>query len=171
MLLPDFEIFKLGSQGLAHPFDATLINPASLDVRLGENIMIEQDDTERLCEFSIHDYSRERPFRLAPGEFILAETLETFKIPDDTAAQFALKSSLARAGFEHLMAGFVDPGWQGTLTLELKNARQAHPIPIWPGMRIGQLTFQRLICEPCKNYEETGRYFGDKRVTACKGLL
>ena len=88
------------------------------------------------------------------------------------AANFALKSSLARAGFEHLLAGFIDPGFSNSvLTLELKNARKMHPVPLWPGMRIGQVVWHRMTSSPNVSYRYSGRYNGDSKVTGCKGLL
>ena len=112
------------------------------------------------------------PVYLNPDEFVLAHTLETFNIPDHLAAQFALKSSVARAGLEHLLAGFIDPGFNNSvLTLELKNARRMERFPLWPGMRIGQIIFYTMDQVPLSSYSETGRYNGDASVAACKGLL
>ena len=105
---------------------------------------------------------------LQPHEFVLAETLERFEIPDAVAGQLALKSSRAREGIEHLMAGYVDPGYAGRLTLELQNARSLHPVPLWPGMRIGQIVFHKMAF-PNKDYSQTGRYQGDQTVQASKG--
>lgn len=153
------------------PFDPTLVNPASLDVRLGENILVE---TERrgLIPVNISIHSKENPYKLLPNDFILAETMETFNMPDNIGAQFALKSSLARAGFEHLLAGWIDPGFSGSvLTLELKNALRLDFLPLWPGMRIGQIIFHEMSAVPLKSYKLTGRYNQDKQVAACKGLL
>jgi len=82
------------------PYDPELINPASIDVTLGETIMIEQEKRRDLRRYSLANFSKDTPFFLMPGEFILAETKEIFNIPDDIAAQFALKSSLGRAGFQ-----------------------------------------------------------------------
>jgi len=104
------------------PFELELVNPASLDVRLGDNVLIEIEEQKELHPLSITSYSKEKPFLLMPDEFILAQTLETFNMPSNVCGQFALKSSLARAGFEHLLAGWIDPGFHGSvLTLELKN--------------------------------------------------
>ena len=107
MILPDFEIARLCLNGMISPFDETLINPASLDVRLGDKVLLESEDSRNLLPFDISCYSRNKPFLIDPGEFILAHTRETFNVPDDVAGQFCLKSSLARAGIEHLLAGFI----------------------------------------------------------------
>jgi dCTP deaminase len=168
-ILPDYEIVCLAKRGLVHPFDPELVNPASLDVRLGENLMIEDKATPELQPFSIAGCTKEEPFMLQPHEFVLAETLERFNVPNIVAGQLALKSSRAREGIEHLMAGYVDPGYSGRLTLELQNARCLHPVALWPGMRIGQIVFHKMSLLPGKDYSQTGRYQGDLKVQASKG--
>jgi dCTP deaminase len=172
MILPDHAIQKLCVEaGMVTPFDLELVNPASLDVRLGDNVLIELEEQKELHPLSITRYSKEKPFLLMPDEFILAQTLETFNMPSNVCGQFALKSSLARAGFEHLLAGWIDPGFHGSvLTLELKNARRLHELPLWPGMRIGQIIFSQTTSMPLKTYAETGRYNKDATVKGCKGL-
>lgn len=168
-ILPDFEIVCLARRGMVSPYDPELVNPASLDVRLGDNLLIEDKQTPELQPFSIAGYTKEEPFMLQPHEFVLAETLEHFQIPNVVAGQLALKSSRAREGIEHLMAGYVDPGYCGRLTLELQNARSLHPVPLWPGMRIGQIVFHKMSLLPNKDYSVTGRYQGDLKVQASKG--
>ena len=140
-ILPDVEIMTLVRRSLVSPFDADLLNPASLDVRLGSNLLIELPSTTELVPYSIAECSKEKPYMLQPHEFVLAETLEEFKLPDCIAGQLALKSSRAREGIEHLLAGYIDPGYQGRLTLELQNARCLHPVPLWPGLRFAQIVF------------------------------
>ena len=81
------------------------------------------------------------------------------------AGQLALKSSRAREGIEHLMAGYIDPGYEGRLTLELVNARVLHPVPLWPGMRIPQIVFHKMSLLPNNDYSVTGRYQGDQTLT------
>ena len=96
---------------------------------------------------------------LQPGEFCLAETLELFDIPDDISCQFVLKSSRAREGYNHLLAGWVDPGFNSSrLTLELKNERLHHPLPLFPGLKIGQMVFHAMSNVPMRSYRETGHY-------------
>jgi len=168
-VLPDFEIVCLARRGMVHPYDPELVNPASLDVRLGENLLVEIPTSSALVPYSIAGNTQEKPFMLQPHEFVLAETLERFEIPNVVAGQLALKSSRAREGIEHLMAGYVDPGYAGRLTLELQNARCMHPVPLWPGMRIGQIVFHKMSLLPNKDYSQTGRYQGDQQVQASKG--
>ena len=141
------------------PFDRKLINPASLDVRLGDNLMIESMYQEDLLRMDISNRTEDAPYLLMPGHFCLAETLEIFNIPDDISCQFVLKSSRARDGVNHLLAGWIDPGYHGSrLTLELKNERRHCPIKLWPGLKIGQLVFHVMNNTPQHSYAETGHY-------------
>jgi dCTP deaminase len=159
-VLADWQIrsYCEGSQ-MVWPFDLDLLNPASLDVRLGFNLMIEVEDTPELQRIDISDRTEENPYLLQPGEFCLAETIETFSLPDTISAQFVLKSSRARAGVNHLLAGWCDPGWHGSkLTLELKNERRFHDIPLYPNLKIGQMVFHYMSEIPVKSYRETGHY-------------
>ncbi len=169
MILCDTEIRALCEEGLVDPYEPALVNPASLDVRLGENILIETTVTSQMQPRSIAGFTENKPFLLHPREFILAETVETFFLPSFLAGQFALKSSRARSGIEHLMAGYCDPGWSGSkLTLELQNARALHPVKMWPGMRIGQLVFHVMSARPAEDYSVVGHYNFDQQVTASK---
>jgi dCTP deaminase len=140
------------------------INPASIDVRLGKNLMIETPHEADLELIDISEYTKEDPYLLHPGEFVLAETVEKFRIPDRLSAQFVLKSSRAREGYQHLLAGWIDPGYRGRLTLEIKNIRRYHAIPLYTGMRIGQIVFHHMSQVPVKSYAETGHYLDHDRV-------
>jgi dCTP deaminase len=170
MLLADFQIRALCESGMVTPYDPSLVNPASLDLRLGDNIMIEGAEGPDLVPYSLTGHTAEDPYRLVPGQFVLAETVETFNIPNTIAGQFVLKSSRAREGIQHLLAGFADPGWHGSrLTLELKNVRQLHWVGLWPGMKIGQMKFLTMDARPLVSYAKTGRYNEDKTVTPSRG--
>jgi len=173
MILPDFEIARLcNEQNLLDPYNPDLVNPASIDIRLGETILTEEEECSEWHKVNLTKWTKSDPYLLAPGQFILAESMEIFNVPDFIAGQFALKSSLARAGFEHLLAGWIDPGFNGSvLTLELKNARQLHSIPLWHGMRIGQIVWHRMAAEPTVSYKQSGRYNNDATVQSCKGLI
>jgi len=84
---------------------------------------------------------------------------------------FFLKSSRAREGYENLHAGYADPGWHGSvLTLELKNSRQLLPLPLYPGMKIGQMVFFRMSQKPVLSYAVTGSYNKDLSTTGSKQL-
>ena len=152
------------------PYREELLTPASLDVRLGDRIMIEQEDEPDLQIVGLCEYTQAEPFFIHPGEWFLAETQEIFHLPDHVGAQFALKSSRAREGWTHALAGWCDPGWFGSrLTMELKNNRNYHSLPIWPGMKIGQMKFMLVSGTPERSYAVTGRYNANLCVTASKG--
>lgn len=165
-VLCDWEIKARCVKGkMIQPFDASLLNPASLDLRLGSYLMVESIYSSELVRIDISDKTEDKPFMLQPNEFCLAETLELFDIPDDISCQFVLKSSRAREGYNHLLAGWVDPGFNSSrLTLELKNERLHHPLPLYPGLKIGQMVFHAMSNVPMRSYRETGHYNGHLTV-------
>ena len=168
-VLCDWQIRALCAGGMVTPFDEELLNPASLDVVLGDHLMIEDPVNVDLRKIDISCFTANEPYWLRPGEFVLAETRETFNIPNKVSGQFALKSSRARAGYSHMLAGWIDPGWHGSkLTLELQNARKMHSLPLYPGLKIGQIIFYWMSSEPNKSYAVTGHYNNDKTVAASK---
>jgi dCTP deaminase len=169
-ILADWQITARCNGGMVTPFDPELVNPASLDVRLGDTLLIESAEGLQLKPYPLAGHTEENPYLLRPGQFVLAQTIERFHLPDDIAAQFMLKSSRARSGLEHLMAGYCDPGWHGSvLTLELHNSRQLHPVALWPGMKIGQMVFHQMAATPQRSYAVTGRYNGDATVQGSRG--
>ena len=169
-VLADYQIRALCESGMVTPFDPALLNPASLDLRLGSNILIESSEGPDLVPYCIASCTPENPYRMVPGQFILAEAEPIFNLPNCIAAQFVLKSSRAREGLQHLLAGWCDPGWNGSrLTLELKNVRQLHWVGIWPGLKIGQMKFLKMDSTPLASYGKVGRYNGDATVTASRG--
>jgi dCTP deaminase len=111
------------------------------------------------------------PFILHPGEFVLGSTLERVAIPDDMVARLEGKSSLGRLGLLiHSTAGYVDPGWDGYLTLELSNVANL-PITVYPGMKIGQISFFRLTTAAQAPYGSKGtrsKYQGQRGPTASR---
>ena len=134
------------------PFDDTLVQPSSVDVRL-DNLFrffnntryTHIDPAEQQDELtSLVQPADAEPFVLHPGEFVLGSTLECCTLPDDLAGRLEGKSSLGRLGLlTHSTAGFIDPGFSGHITLELSNVANL-PITLWPGMKIGQLCLLRL---------------------------
>lgn len=171
-ILSDHEIFSLINDGMVQNHHRDLINPASLDLRIGDMIMLESVASHEMIPLDISRYTAEHPYELVPGQFILAQTMETFNMPEDMAGLFFLKSSRAREGYENLHAGYADPGWHGsTLTLELKNARQLQPLPIYPGLKIGQMVFFRMSSKPAISYAAVGHYNGDAMVSPSKQFL
>lgn len=84
------------------------------------------------------------PYYVHPGEYVLGVTLETIGLSDDLVARVEGRSSLGRLGLiVHATAGFIDPGFSGTITLEISNLNSV-PIAIYPGMRICQLAFHQM---------------------------
>ncbi len=154
MLLSDRDIRAEITKGrvVLTPYDEGMVQPSSIDVRLDRYFRVfenhryphidpsvEQPDLTRLVEPTGGE-----PFILHPGEFVLASTYEVVQLPDDVAGRLEGKSSLGRLGLlTHSTAGFVDPGFDGHVTLELSNVATL-PIKLWPGMKIGQLCLIRL---------------------------
>ena len=108
---------------------------------------------------------------LHPGEFVLASTIERVKLSDNVVGRLEGKSSLGRVGLLiHSTAGYVDPGWDGQLTLELTNVAKL-PITLYYGMRIGQISFLDLSTSaenPYGSSKLSSRYQGQKDATASK---
>jgi len=148
-----------------------LVNPASIDVTLGKKILVEgricgpEQERKRWISLDLEGTS----YLLKPGQFILAHTFEVVRVPNWLEATFCLKSSRGREGLNHMLAGYIDPGFNGRVTLELHNVNQRHNIELSPGMRIGQLRFSRLDSSPLRSYAVTGRYMNDMTVIASKG--
>ena len=122
-----------------------------------------QDELTELVE--VED---DRPFILHPGEFVLGSTLERVTLPDDLVARLEGKSSLGRLGLLiHSTAGFIDPGWDGHVTLELSNVANL-PITIYPEMKIGQISFVQLSEPAERPYGSEGigsKYQGQRGPT------
>src|SRR6187397_2124742 len=159
MVLADRTIRRLLEEGRIEiePYDEALLQPSSVDVRVDRyfrvfrnnlyphiDVKVEQENLTELVEIS------DEPFILHPGEFVLGSTLERVRLPDDLVARLEGKSSLGRLGLLiHSTAGFIDPGWNGQVTLELSNVSNL-PITIYPGMKIGQVSFVQLT-EPAES--------------------
>ncbi|MGI8683257.1 MAG: dCTP deaminase [Mycobacteriales bacterium] len=134
------------------PYDAALVQPSSVDLRLDRYFRVFQnhrythiDPAEQQDELTVLvEPEGDEPFVLHPGEFVLGSTLEVMTLPTDLAGRLEGKSSLGRLGLlTHSTAGFIDPGFSGHVTLELSNVATL-PIRLWPGMKIGQLCLFRL---------------------------
>lgn len=166
MILVDRDIHKLIEDGCIRNADPNLVRPASLDLRLSNEFLVEDEPSG----FGIVSLTRGGPsFRvlrttilLRPGQFCLASTAEIFHLPDDVVAFVKMRSSAARLGLDHALAGFCDPGWNGSrLTFELKNNLEHHNIQLSEGDSIAQMIFVRLNRRPMRSYGAIGRYNGD----------
>lgn len=151
MILADYQLCTWAVKNV-DPFDIDCINPASIDLKLGGEFV----DLELDIRF------RSNIITISPGDAILATTLEYIKMPANRVGVLYLKSSLARQGLDHALAGFVDPGFEGQLTMELHSHR---PITLRPGQRIVQLVLYECY-EPARPYN--GRYQGQKGPTRAK---
>lgn len=172
MILVDHQIRKLCEEGLVTPFDPKLINPASLDVRIGDSAIVEYmfGDKPESSKLNLAQYSKEAPYWLQPKEFILLSTLEIFNFPENIVGEFKMTSSRAREGITNCLAGFIDPGFYGSsITLEVTNECRYTPRPIYPGLIIGQVVFYSCLAIPERSYRVTGRYNNCPKVTASKG--
>jgi dCTP deaminase len=154
MILSDRSIREELAAGrvVIEPLDPGSIQPSSVDLHVDRYFRVfrnhtmgyidvkeNQEDLTELVEIGEDDV-----FILHPGEFVLGSTAERVALPDDLVARLEGKSSLGRLGLLiHSTAGFVDAGWDGHLTLELSNVANL-PITLYPGMKIGQISFLRM---------------------------
>lgn len=164
------------------PLDPNDIQPSSIDLHLGEDFQVFRNSRypyiDPACEqpglTESVTASVEEPFVLHPGEFVLGTTVETIALPGDVVGRLEGKSSLGRLGLLiHSTAGYVDPGWEGRLTLELSNVANL-PILLVPGMKIGQISFTQMTTEVDRPYGHPGlgsKYLGQREATPSKMYL
>jgi len=177
-VLSDGTIVRLVEEGRIRiePWDPSLVQPASVDLRLGDTFRV--FDNHRIAAIDLRERPENltsevriepgEPFVIHPGEFCLGRTLEWVELPDDVVARIEGKSSLGRLGLiVHATAGFCDPGWRGTLTLELNNLTRV-PIKLYPGLLIAQLSFMTLdrpAQRPYGSAELGSHYQGQREAT------
>lgn len=164
------------------PLGADAMQPSSVDLRVDRYFRVFRNDTtpyidpkqpqEDLTE--LVEVAEGGSFILHPGEFVLGSTLERVALANDLVARLEGKSSLGRLGLLiHSTAGFVDAGWDGHLTLELSNVANL-PIAIYPGMKIGQISFLRMSSEAEHAYGSDGtgsKYKGQQGPTPSRYYL
>lgn len=179
MLLSHIELLLLIDNGIITAPE-TAVNATSIDVTLGDFIQVERaphgggvvdlahKQSPAMCPIQM----TEAGYALDPSEFVLGHTIERFNLPNDISAEFKLKSSLARSGLNHALAGWCDAGWNSSqLTLELTNATREHRLLIRPGMKIGQVIFYRHYPVPDHaSYASRGQYNGSEGAVASKGV-
>ena len=178
MILSDVSIRAAIEMGRVEidPFDPVMVQPSSIDVRVDRYFRVFENhrypfiDPKRPQDELTKEVATEvdQPFMLHPHEFVLGSTLEVVRLATDIVARLEGKSSLGRLGLLiHSTAGFVDPGFEGHLTLELSNVATL-PIAIYPGMKIGQLSFYELTTpaeHPYGSHRAGSKYQGQRGPT------
>jgi dCTP deaminase len=158
------------------PYDESLLQPSSVDVRVDRYFRVfhnarypfidVKEPQDALTEEV--EIDGDEPFILHPGEFVLGSTLERVQLPDDLVARLEGKSSLGRLGLLiHSTAGFIDPGFDGHVTLELSNVANL-PITIYHRMKIGQISFMQMTepaSVPYGSSELGSKYQGQRGPT------
>lgn len=160
MLMTDLDIRRMQiADNVITPYFSNQLQPTSYDLTLGDKFLIYDrrnpldddgwyiDPDNRELGYNVmpdRQTVTEGSLKLHPGMFVLGETVEHISMPNDVAARFEGKSTLGRYGLTtHITAGFIDPGFDGTITLEIRNDNCV-PILLTPGMRIGQICFFQL---------------------------
>jgi dCTP deaminase len=181
MILSDASIREEVAAGriVIDPFDPECVQPSSVDLHVDAQFRVFANSRYPYIDVrrempdltDLVTAADDEPFILHPGEFVLGSTLERVAVPDDMVARLEGKSSLGRLGLLiHSTAGYVDPGWDGYLTLELSNVANL-PITIYPGMRIGQISFFRLSTPAATPYGSKAthsKYQGQRGPTASR---
>jgi len=155
MILNDAMIRGWGLVGGVIPFDPELVNPASIDLRIADEIIYQDDDKRAVVTVD--------EIVLFHGRSVLASTIEYIALPDNVAGAVYLKSSWARKGLDPALAGWLDPGFRGNLTRELHAPRD---VTILPGERVVQLVLYQMVDSAEHPY--TGRYLGQKGPTVAR---
>lgn len=176
-LLSDYDIFIAIDAGQLDidPLEAAQVQPASVDLRLGDRFRTFDPFYEtHIDPASPVDITTEvvattdRPFVLHPGEFALAATTEVVTLDETLAARIEGRSSMGRLGLVvHSTAGFIDPGFSGTITLELANLAPL-PIQLRPGLSVAQLCVVPLSSPATRPYGSDGlgsKYQGQRGPT------
>jgi dCTP deaminase len=164
MILSDRSIRKALADGIIEidPLDEDHIQPSSVDLTMDRYFRVFRNHTapvidlkenmEDLTELVEVPDDPDARFMLHPGEFVLGSTSERVRLPVDMVGRLEGKSSLGRLGLLiHSTAGFIDAGWNGHITLELSNIATL-PITLYPGMKIGQISFLQMTTEADEPY-------------------
>jgi len=170
MILSDKTIKRLLAEKRlsVEPIDLHQIQPASVDLRLGNHFLaIEETKMTSLSLDSKIHYREliQDEMVIPPKSFILATTMEFIKLPNDLTAFVEGRSSIGRLGLFIQNAGWVDPGFEGRITLEIYNANSL-PIQLTAGRRICQLVFAQLDQEAENPYR--GKYQGQHQATGSR---
>ena len=173
MILSDKTITKMLEERTLSisPIEKEQIQPASVDIRLGDTFSIVEDSSTGIITLESeikYKTIRTDTYILLPGQFVLATTLEYISLPNNLTAFVEGRSSLGRMGLFIQNAGWVDPGFQGEITLELFNANRC-AIELKAGRRVGQLVFAEMDCEALSPYR--GKYQGQRGATGSRVFM
>jgi len=173
MILSDRTIREMLADGRLSisPLAAGQIQPASVDIRLGDTFSVIEDTSQGILTLDReirYRTIRSGTYLLLPGQFVLATTIEYFRLPDNLTAFVEGRSSLGRMGLFIQNAGWVDPGFQGEITLELFNAGRC-AIELHTGRRVGQLVFAEMDTSAETPYQ--GKYQGQTGATGSRVYL
>lgn len=150
------------------PLEDIQVQPASVDIRLGNTYSIVDDTSDGIISLRSqvkYKTIRADKYLLMPGQFVLATTMEYFRLPNNMTAFVEGRSSIGRLGLFIQNAGWVDPGFQGEITLELFNANRC-AIELQSGWRVGQMVFAKMDCEAERPYD--GKYQGQRGATGSR---
>lgn len=173
MIVSDKTLKELLASGALEisPLEDIQIQPASVDIRLGTAYGIVDDTSDGIISLrsevkykTIHADK----YLLMPGQFVLATTMEYFRLPNNMTAFVEGRSSIGRLGLFIQNAGWVDPGFEGEITLELFNANRC-AIELQSGRRVGQMVFARMDREAERPYG--GKYQGQRGATGSRIYL
>ncbi len=167
MILSDISIREALGAGriVIDPLDESCIQPSSIDVKISNLFRVFRNHTAPVIDVKkdltdlteLIEVPLDGVFMLHPGEFVLGSTLERVAIADDLVARVEGKSSLGRLGLLiHSTAGFIDAGFDGHITLELSNVANL-PITLYPGMKIGQVSFMNMTTPAANPYVKGAR--------------
>ena len=173
MILSDKTIQEMLAAGMLKidPMTREQVQPASVDIRLGNTFSIVEDSSSGIIALDSeirYKTITSESYVLLPNQFVLATTMEYFVLPDDVTAFVEGRSSLGRLGLFIQNAGWVDPGFQGEITLELYNANRC-AIELKAGRRVGQLVFARMDGAALHPYR--GKYQGQQGATGSRIFL
>lgn len=173
MILSDKTIIKMLDERslVIDPVTDEQIQPASVDIRLGNTFSIVDDTPSGVISLSSEiDYKTitADKYMILPGQFVLATTMEYFELPDYLTAFVEGRSSLGRMGLFIQNAGWVDPGFKGEITLELFNANRC-AIELQSGRRVGQLVFAKM--DDMAKVPYNGKYQGQRGATGSRVFM
>ena len=183
MILSDRSINEAIASGRLgiDPFDPKLVQPSSIDVRLDNKFLVFRNTKRAFIDvkqpaddlMEMIEVGSEEPMFLHPHEFVLGSTIERVKMPDDLVGRLEGRSSLGRLGVViHSTAGYLDPAFEGHVTLEISNLANL-PVALYPGMRIGQISFSLMTTPADRPYGAArgSKYSGQQLPTASRLYL